>query len=98
VLDGRDIGTVIFPNARVKLFVTASLAARAKRRWQELQAKGVKTELAIVEQEMRARDQRDAARAAAPMQAAEDAIALDTTALDADAAFAAALQAVKDRL
>jgi cytidylate kinase len=98
VLDGRDIGTVIFPDAPVKLFVTASPSARAQRRWRELREKGVDTDLATVEQEMRTRDERDAARDAAPMQAASDAIELDTTALDADAAFAAALRAVKERL
>ncbi len=60
VLDGRDIGTVIFPDAAVKLFVTASLAERAHRRWLELQAKGVKADPATVEAEMLARDTRDA--------------------------------------
>lgn len=98
VLDGRDIGTVIFPDAAVKLFVTASLAARAERRWHELRGKGTETDLATVERDMQARDDRDTVRATAPMQAAPDAIVLDTTTLDANAAFALGLQAVRERL
>lgn len=98
VLDGRDIGTVIFPDAPAKLFITASLPERARRRWLELRAKGVAADLATVEADMRARDAADAARAAAPLRAAPDAVLLDTTALDADAAFAAALAAVRARL
>jgi CMP/dCMP kinase len=98
VLDGRDIGTVIFPGAPVKLFVTASLEERAHRRWLELQAKGVAADLATVEQDVRARDAQDAARTAAPLRAADDAVLLDTTALDADAAFQAAMQAVRQKL
>ncbi len=98
VLDGRDIGTVIFPDAGAKLFVTASLTERARRRWLELQAKGVAADLAAVEQEMRARDAQDAARAAAPLRPAEDAVLLDTTTLDADAAFQAAMRAVQNKM
>jgi cytidylate kinase len=98
VLDGRDIGTVIFPDATVKLFVTAGLAARAARRWQELRESGAAVDLAMIEREMAARDDRDATRKAAPLQAAADAIPLDTTDLDSDAAFAIALEAVRDRL
>lgn len=98
VLDGRDIGTVIFPEAPAKLFVTASLPERARRRWLELQAKGVAADLATVEADMRARDAADAARAAAPLRPAVDAVMLDTTVLDADAAFAAALAVVRARL
>ena len=94
VLDGRDIGTVVFPEARIKLFVTASPEARARRRWLELRARGLHTDLATVEAEMRARDARDSARDAAPLRAAADALVIDTTALDRDAAFAAALRAV----
>ena len=98
VLDGRDIGTVVVPNAPVKLFVTASPSARAHRRWLELQNRGVATSLAIVQAELQARDAQDAAREAAPLKAAADAVVLDTTALDADAAFARALQIVRSRL
>ncbi len=94
VLDGRDIGTVIFPDAPVKLYVTASLSERARRRWQELQAKGIAAELATVEAEMLARDTRDAPN----MRQAPDAVLLDTSALDAEAAFAQALAEVRRRL
>jgi CMP/dCMP kinase len=97
VLDGRDIGTVIFPDARVKLFVTASLEERARRRWLELQAKGGHAELSTVEADMRARDALDAARAAAPLRPAPDAVLLDTTDLDAAAAFRAAMDEVARR-
>ena len=98
VLDGRDIGTVIFPDAGVKLFVTASLEERARRRWLELRAKGVSADLTTVEQDMRAREAQDAARTAAPLRAADDAVLLDTTALDAEAAFQAAMQAVQSKI
>jgi cytidylate kinase len=98
VMDGRDIGTVIFRDAPVKLFVTASPEARARRRHAELLARGVVRDLAEVEAEMRARDAQDAGRPTAPMQPAPDAVLLDTTALDAEAAFRAALEIVRDRL
>ncbi len=98
VLDGRDIGTVIFPAAPVKLFVTASLAERARRRWLELQAKGVAAELATVEADMKARDAQDAARAAAPLRPAGDAVLLDTTGMNPDTAFAEALLIARARL
>lgn len=98
VLDGRDIGTVIFPEAEAKLFVTASLAERARRRHAELAARGTPADLAAVTADMAARDAADAARAAAPLRPAEDAVLLDTTTLDAEAAFAAALAAVQARL
>ena len=95
VLDGRDIGTIIFPEARAKLFVTASVAARAHRRWLELTGRGVAAELATVREDMEARDAADASRAAAPLRPAADAFVLDTTLLDAEAAFAAALRYVE---
>ena len=94
VLDGRDIGTVIFPDAEVKFYVTASPQARGRRRWLELQGRGVAADLAAITEEVRLRDQNDAARAAAPMVAAEDAILLDTTEMSADAAFEAAMSAI----
>jgi cytidylate kinase len=94
VLDGRDIGTVIFPAADVKLYVTASPAERARRRWRELKAKGVAAELAAVEAGMLARDTRDAPN----MRRAPDAIVIDTTSLDAETAFANAIRIVHDRL
>lgn len=91
VLDGRDVGTVICPHASVKLFVTASAEARAERRFRELRAKGVDTIKPRVLAEMAERDRRDSERAAAPLKAAPDAYHLDTSDMDADAAFAAAL-------
>jgi CMP/dCMP kinase len=91
VLDGRDIGTVICPDAPVKLFVTASPEARADRRFQELRARGADTIKPRVLAEMAERDRRDSERAAAPLLAAPDAFLLDTSEMDADAAFAAAL-------
>jgi len=98
VLDGRDIGTVIFPRAAAKVFVTASLAERARRRWLELKAKGVEAAFDAVEADMAARDAADAARAAAPLRPAEDAVTIDTTDKTADEAFAAALAVVRERL
>ena len=79
VLDGRDIGTVIFPDAEVKLFVTASLEVRAERRWRELQARGAAAALDAGAEAMRARDASDEARAAAPLRPATDAVLLDTS-------------------
>jgi cytidylate kinase len=89
VLDGRDIGTVVLPDARHKLFVTASPAARARRRWLELPESG-RPALAEIEAQVRQRDARDEERAVAPLKPAADAFLLDTTDLDIDAAFAAA--------
>ncbi len=91
VLDGRDIGTVVFPHARAKLFVTASPEVRGQRRHRELLARGEIADLATITADIRARDHADATRSTAPLKPAPDAILLDTTALDADEAFAAAL-------
>lgn len=91
VLDGRDIGTVICPDAPVKLFVTATAEARAERRYRELRERGADTIKPRVLAEMAERDRRDSERAAAPLKAAPDAFLLDTSDMDADAAFAAAL-------
>ncbi len=98
VMDGRDIGTVVFPDAPIKLFVTAGPEERARRRWAELQARGVAADLDQVAAELRARDAQDAGRSVAPMKPAEDAAVLDTTALDAEAAYAAALRLVRARM
>jgi CMP/dCMP kinase len=98
VLDGRDIGTVVFPDAPVKLFVTASVEARARRRFEELRSRGVPADPETVEAELRRRDMQDASRDAAPLRAAPDALLLDTTALDIEGAFAAALAMVRDKL
>jgi cytidylate kinase len=97
VLDGRDIGTVICPNADVKIFVTASPGVRAKRRALELRARGETADEAEVLADILARDQRDRSRAAAPLMQAKDAHLLDTTSLDIEAAFAAAVKLVDGR-
>ncbi len=98
VMDGRDIGTVIFPDAPAKIFVTASPGARARRRHAELAARGVMRALTDVQAEMQARDAQDAARATAPMKPAEDAVVLDTTELGIEEAFQAARALVRARL
>lgn len=97
VLDGRDIGTVVCPGAPVKLFVTASPETRARRRHEELLGRGEESIYAHVLTEMQARDARDRDRAVAPLRPATDAVILDTTALDAEAAYRAALEAVAVR-
>jgi cytidylate kinase len=94
VLDGRDIGTVICPNAEVKIFVTASPQVRARRRVLELQARGEPADEADVLADILRRDERDTSRAVAPLKQAADAHLLDTTKLDADAAFHAAVDLV----
>ncbi len=95
VLDGRDIGTVICPEAEVKLFVTASDATRAHRRWLELMASGHEITEKQVLADVRARDARDTARAEAPLKAANEAVLIDTTELDVGAAISVAIQAVR---
>ena len=91
VLDGRDIGTVIAPEADVKLFVVASVTARAERRFKEMQAKGRVVSLAEIATDLEARDQRDRTRTQAPLVAAPGAILLDTSDMTADQAIAAAI-------
>jgi cytidylate kinase len=91
VLDGRDIGTVIAPQAEVKIFVTASPDARAQRRALELRGRGEKVDYSAILDDIRKRDKRDSERAEAPLKAAPDACLLDTTDMNIEAAFAAAL-------
>ena len=98
VLDGRDIGTVIAPEADAKLFVTASVEARARRRWAEMQGRGEVRALEAIAEDLRRRDERDRARVEAPLQAAPDARVLDTSALDREGAIAAAIAAVEQAL
>ncbi|MEQ1889636.1 MAG: (d)CMP kinase [Alphaproteobacteria bacterium] len=98
VLDGRDIGTIICPEARVKLFVTASPEARARRRYLELQARGEAVTEAEVLAGLQTRDDRDRTRAAAPLRPAPDAHLLDTTNLAIDDAFAVALAAISGKI
>lgn len=95
VLDGRDIGTVIFPDAEVKILVTASAEERARRRTLELKAAGGAVSEAEILADIRRRDDRDTSRAVAPLKAAPDAHLLDTTHLDIDAAFRAAVEIVE---
>lgn len=98
VLDGRDIGTVVCPAATVKFFVTASTEVRARRRVLELQARGLPADEAAIRADLVARDARDSQRAEAPLKPAEDAIVLDTSALDADAVFTAARDIIDRKL
>jgi cytidylate kinase len=91
VLDGRDIGTVICPDASVKIFVTANPETRANRRALELKGRGEKVDFAAVLEDIRKRDERDSHRSSAPLVAAPDAIHLDTSHLDVEAAVKAAI-------
>lgn len=97
VLDGRDIGTVICPAAEVKIFVTAQPHERARRRMLELAGRGEAAEIAALLEDITIRDARDAGRRTAPLKAAPDAVTLDTTSLNVEAAFAAALAIVHAR-
>ena len=95
VLDGRDIGTVIAPEADAKLFVVASVEARAQRRFKEMQERGSDVTLAQIEDDLRRRDERDTNRAVAPLVPAPDAMVIDTSALGKEQAIAAAIEAVE---
>ncbi|KGB59086.1 (d)CMP kinase [Sphingopyxis sp. LC363] len=97
VLDGRDIGTVIAPHADAKLFVTASPEERARRRHAEMVARGVEVSFDAVLADVHARDARDTGRADAPLLRAEDAMLLDNSEMDRDAAIAAAIAFVEER-
>lgn len=98
VLDGRDIGTVICPDAQVKLFVTATPEIRAERRFAELTAKGFDVTLADVLAEVEARDLRDSTRAEAPLKPAEDAVEMDTSTMDINTAVARAIELIAARM
>jgi cytidylate kinase len=97
VLDGRDIGTVICPEADAKIFVTASPETRAQRRALELAGRGEKADYAAILAEIVKRDARDSERADAPLKAAPDAVRLDTTKMNVEAAFAESLRVVESR-
>ena len=97
VLEGRDIGTVVCPDAEVKLFLTASLDARAHRRFLELRERGATTSEERVLEDMRARDERDSMRGASPLRQAADAHLLDTTNLSIDSVFARANESIAAR-
>ncbi|MBV8978591.1 MAG: (d)CMP kinase [Alphaproteobacteria bacterium] len=98
VIDGRDIGTVVCPRAAAKLFVDAKPAVRAHRRWLELKAMGIARDESALRREIEARDRADRDRPVSPMVPAEDADLLDTSDLDIDAAFAAALALVTPKV
>jgi cytidylate kinase len=98
VLDGRDIGTVVCPDADVKIFVTAEAAVRARRRYEELRHRGEPVTFEAVLDVIRRQDERDSSRADAPMRPADDAILLDTSNLDIEAAFDAAVGLIKRKI
>lgn len=95
VLDGRDIGTVIAPDADVKLFVTASVDARAERRCKEMHERGIDADLAAIAADIAARDERDANRKDAPLRVADGAFVIDNSAMTREQALAAAIEAVE---
>ncbi len=97
IMDGRDIGTVVLPGADVKIFLTASSEARARRRWLELQQRGTPREFDQLLRETRERDENDSNRAAAPLRPAEDAVTLDTTELDFRESLASMIQIIRER-
>ena len=97
VMEGRDIGTVVLPEAEVKIFLTASLAERVRRRQEELSASGVERETATLEREIAARDARDSGRDTAPLRPAEDAVCLDSDQLSADDVVTQILALVREK-
>ena len=94
VADGRDMGTVVFPDAKYKVFLSASARARAERRFKQLKNKGEDVKIATLLSEIQERDARDSGRATAPLKPAEDAVMLDTTGLEIDAVFSQVLQLI----
>ncbi|HOO81217.1 MAG TPA: (d)CMP kinase [Alphaproteobacteria bacterium] len=98
ILDGRDIGTIIVPDAPLKLFITANVEIRAKRRLKELQSRGIAATYGAVLKDMRERDARDADRKAAPMKPADDAIIIDSSDLNAGEMLEKAVSLAKERL
>lgn len=98
LMDGRDIGTVILPNASVKIFLTASAEARADRRFKELQEKGVDTDYQTVLEDIRRRDYQDSHRATAPLRQAEDAVLVDTSEMDLEESFQALKSLILSRV
>ena len=98
VADGRDMGTVVFPDANVKLFLTASAEARAERRYNQLKDKGLNVNIARLLTDIKARDDRDANRSIAPLVPAEDAVVIDSTDLDINQVFESAMEIINSRL
>lgn len=97
LMDGRDIGTVILPDAPVKIFLTASAETRAERRYRELKEKGQQVTLEGVLADIQARDRQDTTRAVAPLRQADDAVLLDTSALDLEQSIAAVLRIIREK-
>ena len=97
VLDGRDIGTVVFPDAGVKIFLLASIEERARRRWKEMTRSGKKASLEAIQEELEARDRQDAERALAPLRKADDALVLDTSDLTIDGQVQFVIDRVRER-
>lgn len=98
LMDGRDIGTVVLPDATVKIFLTASPEARAQRRFAELQAKGEQADFETVLADIRRRDDQDTHRATAPLRRADDAVLVDTSELDIEQSFALLKKTILDRI
>ncbi|MEL4861309.1 (d)CMP kinase [Pseudoflavonifractor phocaeensis] len=98
IMDGRDIGTVVLPDADVKIFLTASAEDRARRRFEELAARGSRTDYETVLADIRERDHRDSTRSAAPLRQAEDALLVDTTGNSMEESFEVLLQTVREKL
>ena len=98
IMDGRDIGTVVLPDAELKIFLTASAQARAERRMKQLEEKGVKADFEDVLRDIRYRDEQDSNRATAPLKAADDAVLMDTTEIDFDESFALMSGIITERL
>ena len=97
LMDGRDIGTVVFPNAQLKIFLTASVEERALRRYKELVAKGQQVDLAQLQEDIASRDKQDSERAISPLRQAEDALLLDTSDMNIEQVTARILQLVEER-
>ena len=98
VMDGRDIGTVVLPQADVKIFLTAAPEARARRRWLELQQRGQSADYEAVLRDVKERDEKDSTRSAAPLRQAEDAVLADTTQLDLQQSLDLLIQIAKEQL
>ena len=98
VLDGRDIGTVVLPDACCKVFLTASVEERTRRRWQEMQDKGYEKSLTVMQQEIEQRDQADSGRELAPLRQATDAALIDTTGLSIEAVVATIVELYQERI
>ncbi len=97
IMDGRDIGTVVLPDADVKIFLTASAEVRAHRRWKELREKGIQTPFDEVLRDIEYRDRQDSTRAAAPLRAADDAVTIDNSELSFDGSVEAAERVIREK-